>query len=100
MQTQHVLSDKERRDGLRLARSEGIGPVSFFGLLLPYAQVSAVLSALPDLIKQARGRAIQMISANQAEDEIVATLAMGAQILAACEPKFPIDLAALTPPPQ
>jgi hypothetical protein len=33
MQTQHVLSDKERRDWVRLARSEGIGPVSFFGLL-------------------------------------------------------------------
>jgi DNA processing protein len=58
-----------------------------------------VLSALPDLIKQARGRPIQIVSADQAEDEIAATLAIGGQILAACEPNFPIGLAALTPPP-
>ena len=90
MQTQHVLNDKERRDWVRLARSEGIGPVSFFGPLSRNDQVSAVLSALPDLIKQARGRPIHMISADQAEDEIAATLAMGGQILAACEPNFPI----------
>lgn len=100
MQTQHVLSDKERRDWVRLARSEGIGPVSFFGLLSLYGQVSAVLSALPDLIKQARGKPIQIITADQAEDEIAATEARGGQVLAACEPNFPIDLAALTPPPQ
>jgi len=99
MQTQHVLSDKERRDWVRLARSEGIGPVSFFGLLSRFGHVSAVLSALPDLIKQARGRPIHMISADQAEDEIAATQAMGGQILAACEPNFPIGLATLTPPP-
>lgn len=99
MQTQHVLSDKERRDWVRLARSEGIGPVSFFGLLSRYGQVSAVLSALPDLVKQARGKPIHLITADQAEDEIAATQALGGRILVACEPAFPIGLAALTPPP-
>lgn len=99
MQTQHVLSDKEKRDWVRLARSEGIGPVSFFGLLSRYGQVSAVLSALPDLIKQARGKPITLISSDQAEDEIAATKARGGEILAACEPRFPLGLAALTPPP-
>jgi len=40
-----------------------------------------------------------MITAAQAEDEIAATKARGGQVLAACEPTFPIGLAALTPPP-
>jgi DNA processing protein len=94
-----VLSDKERRDWARLARSEGISPVGFFGLLSRFGQVSAELSSLPDLFKQARDTPIHMISADQAEDEIAATQAMGGQIRAACKPNFPSGRANLTPPP-
>lgn len=99
MHTNQVLSDRDRRDWVRLARSDGIGPVTFFGLLARYGHVSKVLAALPDLSRQARGKPIQLISTAQAEDEIAATHKLGGMILAACEPDFPRGLAALTPPP-
>ncbi len=94
-----ILTDKERRDWVRLARSEGIGPVTFFGLLARFGSVSEALLALPDLIKQTGRKNMSLVSAAQAEDEIAATLAFGGTIIAACEPSFSRALAALTPPP-
>jgi DNA processing protein len=99
MQARQALNAKDKRDWVRLARCEGIGPVTFFGLVSRFGTPRAALSALPDLLKQGRGKAIGLISNDQAEDEIAATAARGATILAACEPGFPKGLAALTPPP-
>jgi DNA processing protein len=94
-----ILTDKERRDWVRLARSEGVGPVTFFGLLARFGSVGDAISALPDLIAKSGRKNLKLVSAAQAEDEIAATLAYGGQILAACEPAFSKALAAITPPP-
>jgi DNA processing protein len=94
-----ILTDKERRDWVRLARSEGVGPVTFFGLLARFGTVSEAILALPDLISKSGRKGLKLVSAGQAEDEIAATLAFGGQILAACEHNFSKALAAITPPP-
>jgi DNA processing protein len=94
-----ILTDKERRDWVRLARSEGVGPVTFFGLLARFGNVGDAIAALPDLIAKSGRRNLKLITAAQAEDEIAATIAFGGQIIAACEPSFSKALAAITPPP-
>jgi DNA processing protein len=94
-----ILTDKERRDWVRLARSEGVGPVTFFGLLARFGSVSGAILALPDLINKSGRKGLKLVSAAQAEDEIAATLAFGGQIIAACEPGFSRALGAITPPP-
>jgi DNA processing protein len=94
-----ILSDKERRDWVRLARSEGVGPVTFFGLLARFGSVSEAIAALPDLIAKSGRKGLKLISAGQAEDEIAATRAFGGEMLGACEPAFSKALSAITPPP-
>jgi DNA processing protein len=94
-----ILTDKERRDWVRLARSEGVGPVTFFGLLARFGTVGDAITALPDLIAKSGRRNLKLITAAQAEDEIAATIAFGGHIIAACEPAFSKALAAITPPP-
>ncbi len=94
-----ILTDKERRDWVRLARSEGVGPVTFFGLLARFGTVGDAVLALPDLIAKSGRKGLKLVGAAQAEDEIAATLAFGGQILAACEHNFSKPLAAMTPPP-
>ena len=51
-----TLSRDERRDWLRLIRSENVGPVSFFQLLERYGSATAALAALPELAR--RGGAV------------------------------------------
>ena len=99
MSTHTILTDKERRDWVRLARSEGVGPVTFFGLLARFGNVGDAVLALPDLIAKSGRKGLKLASAAQAEDEIAATLAFGGQMLAACEHSFSTALAAITPPP-
>ena len=94
-----ILTDKERRDWVRLARSEGVGPVTFFGLLARFGTVGDAILALPDLMTQTGRKGLKLVSSGQAEDEIAATLAFGGQILASCEHTFSKALVAITPPP-
>jgi DNA processing protein len=51
------LSERERLQWLRLARSENVGPVTFFRLLERFGSAAAALDALPDLAAKHRGRA-------------------------------------------
>ncbi len=99
MSAPKILTDKERSDWVRLSRSEGVGPVTFFGLLARFGSVSDAISALPDLIAKSGRKGLKLVSAAQAEDEIAATIAFGGKILAACEPNYSKALAAITPPP-
>jgi DNA processing protein len=94
-----VLSDADRVAWLRLARSEGIGPVTFYGLLARFGTPAAALTALPDLFAKTGRKQGRIATATQVEDEIAKTLAIGGQILCACEPQYSLPLAALTPPP-
>ena len=95
-----ALSDAARRDWLRLARSENVGPVTFDQLLRRYGEASKALAALPDLSRRGgRTSSLLIPSARQADQEIAAGKALGARLIAACEPDFPALLGALDPTP-
>lgn len=94
------LTDAQRRDWLRLARTENVGAVTFDQLIGRFGEPALALAALPDLARRGgRMSALKVPSEAQAEDELAAGAALGARLIAACEPDFPQALAALDPPP-
>jgi len=94
------LSEAERRDWLRLARAEAVGPVAFAELIARFGEPREALAALPELARRGgRAGAVKIPSPAEADRELAAGEALGARLIAACEPEFPLALAALDPPP-
>jgi len=92
-------SPAERRDRLRLARTDKVGPVAFSELMARYREAARVLEALPALARRGGGGTLRIPSAAEAEDEIALGEALGARLLSLGDPGFPALLAALDPPP-
>ena len=98
--TGKTLAEKERIDWLRLARTESVGPVTFAHLIMRYGSPTRALEALPGLARRGGSAATPIIpGSSQAEAELAAGAALGARLIAACEPDFPRLLAVLDPPP-
>lgn len=94
------LGDKERRARLRLARSENVGPVTFHDLLRVYGSAETALEALPELARRGgRAKPIRIAAPREAEAELHAIEKLGAELLFAGEPDFPLLLAAADPAP-
>ena len=95
-----AISPVERRDRLRLARTEGVGPVSYARLMQRYGSAAGVLDALPRL-SQRGGRAAPLapVSVGEAERELGAGAELGARLLVVGEADYPAPLAAVDPPP-
>ncbi|MBW4024970.1 MAG: DNA-protecting protein DprA [Proteobacteria bacterium] len=84
---------------MRLARTEGVGPVTYRKLLSRYGTPAAALDALPGLARAA-GRPDKPIpSKAMAEDEIAGTERLGGRILMPHMPAYPPLLALLADPP-
>lgn len=95
-----ALSDAERRDWLRLARAETVGPTAFRYLLDTYGNPAGAIDALPGLAQRAgRANPPRVPSPVEAEREIEAGQALGARLLCSGESAFPPQLAAIEPPP-
>src|SRR5579863_3910783 len=95
-----TLSDVERRDWLRLARAQNVGPVTFAALIARFHSASTALAELPRLAR--RGGAagdLKIPGAAEAARELEATAKLGGRIIASIEPDFPFTLAALDAPP-
>ncbi|MFH1518456.1 MAG: hypothetical protein ABIH17_11325 [Pseudomonadota bacterium] len=68
------LSDSERRDWIRLSRTQNVGPVTFAQLLKRFGSPAAAIDALSDIARRAgRGRPITAPSV----DEVEAGIATG-----------------------
>lgn len=94
------LSDAARRDWLRLARTENVGPVAFAQLIGRYGEASLALAALPDLARRGgRVSPLGVPSTDEVRRELDAGQALGARLIASCEAHFPSALAAVDPPP-
>jgi DNA processing protein len=88
-----AISDSERLDWLRLARTDGIGPQTFHKLIARYKTASRALEALPELVtKGGAKRGLKVYSSELAQKEIDATAKAGAQLLCACESQYPTML--------
>ena len=98
--TARALNDAERADWLRLARTTGVGPVTFAGLIGRYGDAAKALEALPKLsTTSGRKRKVVIPAPSVIERELDAIEAFGAELLCAGEPGFPAMLSALSPPP-
>lgn len=95
-----VLAEPERLDWLRLIRTENIGPITFFRLLERYGTAAAALRALPELaLRGGRTKPLRVATKADAERELAANAAIGARLIAACEPDYPERLAGIDDPP-
>ncbi len=86
------LSDQERFERLRLARTERVGPVAFRELLHLHGSAMDAIERLPAGVRTARKPDI--------EQEIEAGVALGARLLVFGDDDFPALLSALDPPPS
>jgi DNA processing protein len=95
-----TVSDSERRDRLRLIRTDNVGPVTYFQLLGHFGSATAALQARPDLARRGgRARPPRVPSVADAEAEIAAAAKRGARLITAGEPSYPAILAAVSNAP-
>lgn len=99
MITQRALSDVERRDWLRLSRTENVGPVTFRHLLKRFGSAKAALDALPDLAARGGKKSFKLPSQSAIEDEIARSEKLKIKIIACCEPEYPEAVTALEDAP-
>ncbi len=92
------LSDTQRRDWLRLSRSEGIGPRTFKGLINRFGGAAAALEHLPALAR-ARGRSVQIPGVGDIEAEMRQAERQGVRFLASGEEDYPPLLLEIDGPP-
>ena len=94
------LSDIEKRDRLRLIRSDNVGPITYRQLVKRFGSATEALAALPDLAaKGGRKRKIKLFPIDAAEREITNTHEAGAQFLFLETNNYPSQLAALPDAP-
>jgi DNA processing protein len=92
--------EAERQDWLRLARSQGIGPVAIRDLIAHFGSAGEALAALPDLAKRSgRSRPLKLCTKDEAAREIAAIEKLGARLIARPEPDYPEALAAIEDAP-
>lgn len=90
----------ERADWLRLARTEGIGPVTFGHLLLRTGSIQAAIAAAPLLARRGgRKAALSVPGRDTALREVEAGARNGAVLRTMIEPEFPQALTEIDPPP-
>jgi DNA processing protein len=95
-----ALSAAEKRHWLRLARAEAVGATTFWRLIERYGSAGRAVDALPNLARRAgRVQALAIPSPAEVEAEMAAGEAQGAQLIVACEPRFPEALRAIDPAP-
>ena len=94
------LPGPERLARLRLARSEGVGPVTFRELIRRFGSAGEALAAAPDLARRAgRTTPLRLATAAEAQREVEAGERLGAALLVFGDQGFPDALAGLDPPP-
>lgn len=89
------LARRELIAWARLARTPGVGSLTFHRLLEQHRKIDDALDALPRLSK---GK-LRPPSADAVEQEIEALDALGARLIASCEPDYPHLLAEIDPCP-
>ena len=94
------LADVERRDRLRLIRSENVGPITFRRLLCRFGSASAALGALPELARRGgRPGSVRICSAAEADAEMAALASRGARLVVLGDRDYPPQLAAIEDAP-
>ncbi len=93
------IHDAERFARLRLARSQNVGPRTFFHLIRRFGSAERALTSLPDLAARGGKQDYQICSAEAAQAEIAAGTRVGAVMLQAGDAQYPRLLAGIDPAP-
>lgn len=94
------LTTSEKRDWLRLIRSENVGPITFFRLLRRFGSAADALAALPDLANRGgRSKTVKIYPEDKADLEIETLEHMSAHLIAWREPQYPYLLTEIEDPP-
>jgi len=88
------LNENEKRDWLRLYRTENVGPVTFRQLLRKFGSANAALDALPSMAKRGGNRNFKLPPLSQIDAELLRIKKIGAKLIACREPDYPEALAA------
>ena len=94
------IIDAEKRDRLRLIRSENVGPVTYYQLMQRFGSASEAIVALPHLARRGgKTKALAICSIADAEREIDNIHNFGAKIITCGEEEYSPLLAALEDAP-
>lgn len=95
-----TLTDEERLDWVQLIRTPSIGPITFYRLLSKFGSAADALNALPEISRKT-GRKVPLTPYDRslAKAEIAKAWNTGTQILASCEPDYPLLLTQIADPP-
>ncbi|MBK8158342.1 MAG: DNA-protecting protein DprA [Rhodospirillaceae bacterium] len=94
-----ALSDAERLDWLRLARSENVGPATFRRLIQRFGTAKQALERLPDLAQRGGQRVYRPFPLKAAEQELARLADLKARAIAWGEPDYPAALRAVEDSP-
>lgn len=100
LKQQSAPADQEKLDWLRLARTENVGPITFYRLLEAYGSPAKVLNILPELAKRGgRAKPLKAYDIAAAEKEMSEIAKFGADIITAACPDYPAALSAIDDAP-
>src|SRR5919108_5477419 len=96
----HVLTEQERFDCLRLARSDQVGTANYRRLIHRFGSAGEALARLPELAKRGgRTRPLAAASIKAIEAELSDAAKLGARYVCLNEPAYPPALAAIEDAP-
>ncbi len=93
--TGEPITERERRDRLRLIRTESIGPITWRELMAHFGSASDAIEGLPDLAS----RKLDVTPAEAAEAELEWLDTLGARAITLGEPEYPDALAQIDDAP-
>lgn len=93
------LSDDQRRNWVRLIRSDHVGPATFIELLNRFGSAAAALEALPDLARRGGADRTRIPAMAEIEREFAEAARSGARFVALGEADYPPFLRAVEGPP-
>lgn len=92
--------DEDRISWLQLARTENVGPITFFNFLDYYGSAERALAAIPELAARGgRKRPLRIPPRATAAREYEAVRRAGGDILTAADPRYPLALGAIEDAP-
>lgn len=96
-----MLQPAERIARLRLARSDGIGPITFRRLIERYGSGLRAAEQVPELAKRGgRAKPLKLLALSEAEDEAARIEKIGATLLVWGDDNYPASLAAIEDAPM
>ena len=94
------LTDEQRIAWLLLARTEQVGPISFFNFINRFGSAENALEALPEIASKAGNNKFpEICTLDQALRELEAAQKLGVRHIAAGEPDYPTLLRQIDDPP-